>query len=142
MNRIEIIGYIGQDAVVKDLGSNQVINFSVAVSESYVSKTTNEKVTTTMWFECAKWGNNTALAQYLKKGTQVFVGGKPVNRGWLNEKGEVQIVNGIQVLQIDLLAGAKTTVTEAKPIETQTNPQQMQPHPNVPATEEHDDLPF
>ena len=109
MNRLEIIGYIGNDAEIKDLGSNQVINFSVAVSESYINKTTNEKVINTMWFECAKWGNNTALAQYLKKGTQVYVSGKPNNRGWVNEQGEVKIVNGIQVLQIDLLAGAKVS---------------------------------
>ena len=44
MNRLEIIGHIGNDAEIKDLGSNQVINFSVAVSETYLNKTTNEKV--------------------------------------------------------------------------------------------------
>ena len=43
MNRLEIIGHIGNDAEIKDLGSNQVINFSVAVSETYLNKTTNEK---------------------------------------------------------------------------------------------------
>lgn len=56
MNRQEFIGHIGNDAEVKDLGTNQVINFSVAISESYVNKTTNEKITNTTWFECAKWG--------------------------------------------------------------------------------------
>lgn len=35
MQRLDIIGYIGSDAEVKDLGQNQVINFSVAVSETF-----------------------------------------------------------------------------------------------------------
>lgn len=70
MNRLEIIGHIGNDSEVKDLGNNQVINFSVAVSETWIDKTTNEKKTNTTWFECAKWGNNTQIAKWLKKGQQ------------------------------------------------------------------------
>lgn len=66
MQRTEIIGFCGQDAEVKDFGENQVINFSVAVSESYTNRQ-GEKVSNTTWYECAKWGNNTAIAQYLKK---------------------------------------------------------------------------
>lgn len=50
MQRLTIIGFIGNDSEVKDLGQNQVINFSVAVSETYVNKTTNEKVTNTTWY--------------------------------------------------------------------------------------------
>lgn len=107
MQRIEIIGFIGQDAEVKDLNQNQVINFSVAVSESYINKNTNEKVTNTVWFECAKWGNNTQIAQYLKKGTQVFISGKVNNRAWQNENGELKVVNGILINNIELL-GSKT----------------------------------
>lgn len=142
MNRLEIIGFIGQDAVVKDLGSNQVINFSVAVSESYVNKTTNEKVTNTTWFDCAKWGNNTVIAQYLKKGTQLYISGKPNNRGWLNENGEVKIANGITVNEITLLAGAKVnseTPTPSEPLKQSTSPTDVE----IPSTsEENDDLPF
>ena len=143
MNRLEIIGHIGNDAEIKDLGTNQVINFSVAVSESYTNKQ-NEKVTSTMWFECAKWGNSTAIAQYLKKGTQVYVSGKPNNRGWINEQGEVKIINGITVFDVQLL-GAKTESTQvnaapANTAQTQTNPTQNE-RP-LPIEEEHDDLPF
>ena len=44
LNRIEIIGHIGQDATVKDFNSNQVISFNVAVTETYLNKE-KEKVT-------------------------------------------------------------------------------------------------
>ena len=142
MNRIEIIGHIGQNAEIKDLGANQVINFSVAVSESYIKN--NEKVQLTTWFECAKWGNQTAIAQFLKKGTQVFVSGKPNNRGWLNDQGEVKVVNGINVMSIELL-GSKNNDSETQNT-PQPTPQANQSNsfadtPKV-DSEEHDDLPF
>ena len=105
MQRTEIIGFCGQDAEVKDLGSNQVINFSVAVSESYTNAK-GEKVTNTNWYECAKWGNNTAIAQYLKKGQQVFVSGKPQARAWQKDDGTLVSVLGINVFSLQLL-GAK-----------------------------------
>jgi len=101
MLRIEIIGHIGNDAEIKDLGTNQVINFSVAVSETFTKN--NEKQTQTTWFECAKWGNSTQIAPYLKKGAQVYVSGKPNNRAYINNDGAAVAVNGINVMQIDLL---------------------------------------
>ena len=142
MNRQEVIGFIGQDAVVKDLGSNQVINFSVAYSETYVNKATNEKVTKTIWYECAKWGNNTSVAQYLKKGTQVYISGKPNNRGWINEQGAVVVVNGINVLELTLLGGAKSERT-TEPISNNTDARaNMSPSEPMPNDAEADDLPF
>jgi len=138
MQRLTIIGHIGQDATVKDLGQNQVINFSVAVSESYINKATNEKVTNTTWYDASKWGNNTSIAQYLKKGTQVFVEGKPTARAWQKEDGSLVSVLGVNVLEIRLLGGKS---------ENNSTPQsQAQPETSAPATdfkdEEHDDLPF
>jgi single-strand DNA-binding protein len=149
MQRLTIIGHLGQDAEVKDLGHNQVINFSVAVSESYVNKTTNEKVTNTTWYECAKWGNNTAVAQFLKKGQQVLVEGKPTARAWQKEDGSLVSVLGVSVLNLELLGSAKS--------ENNSQPQAQAPQPQTPTPssdatanipnvsnngEEHDDLPF
>jgi single-strand DNA-binding protein len=141
MNRQEIIGHIGNDAEVKDLTSNQVINFSVAVSKSYTKKDTGEKVTQTTWFECAKWGNNTQIAQYLKKGQQVYISGQPNNRAWQNENGEIKVVNGILVNEIQLLGSAKENGTNNTLNQT---PKESTVHNAIPMQnqEEHDDLPF
>ena len=141
MQRLTIIGHLGNDAEVKDLGQNQVINFSVAVSESYVSKQTNEKVTNTTWYEVAKWGNNTAIAQYLKKGTQVLVEGKPTARAWQKEDASLVSVLGINALNVTLLGSAKSDGATSP----QPQAQSQQPHNSFvdePKEEEHDDLPF
>lgn len=143
MQRLTIIGYVGQDCTVKDLGTNQVINFSVAVSETYINKTTNEKVTNTTWYECAKWGNNTSIARYLKKGQQVFVEGKPTARAWQKEDGSLVSVLGLNAFDITLLGSAKT---ESAPQQEASKavPQQSNSFvdSNTVAEEEHDDLPF
>ena len=102
MNRIEIIGFLGQDSEVKEFQNNQVINFSVAVDDSYKNQA-GEKIEKTIWFECARWGNNVQIAPHLKKGTQVFITGKPNNRAYAKEDGTIVVVNGITVENIKLL---------------------------------------
>ena len=150
MQKIQVIGRIGKDAEVKDFGNSQVINFSVAVSEKYTNKQTGEVTTNTTWFECAKWGNNTSIAQYIKKGGQIFVEGKINNRAWVDQSGTPQVTNGINVFEIELL-GSKD--------DNQTPQSQQQRSPSTaptipPANEQHfmpissgkeeeaDDLPF
>lgn len=150
MQKIQIIGRIGKDAEVKDLGNSQVINFSVAVSEKYTNKQTGEITTNTTWFECAKWGNNTSIAQYIKKGGQIFIEGKINNRAWVDQSGTPQVTNGINVFEIELL-GSKDEQSAPQsqaqrspstaPIIPPVNEQQFMPNSSS-DEDEADDLPF
>lgn len=142
MQRLSIIGHLGNDATVKDLGQNQVINFSVAVSETYVNKTTNEKVTNTTWYECSKWGNNTVVAQYLKKGQQVYLEGKPTARAWQKEDGSLVAVLGLNVSDITLVGSAKSDSASAPQAQGQQPNNSFADTPKAPVEEEYDDLPF
>ena len=85
-------------------------------------------------------GNNTAIAQYLKKGTQVYVSGKPNNRGWLNEQGEIKIVNGINVFDIQLLGSKQDNTQNQSNASTSTETAPIAPIINNDGV--HDDLPF
>jgi len=139
MQRIDIIGHIGQDAEIKYFQSNQVINFSVAVTESYINKSSGEKISTTTWFECAKWGNQTQIANFLKKGQQVFVTGKPQARAWTKQDGTLVANLGINVFDVKLLGSnnnnAQQTNTAATPTVNNANTSNSN-------DDEHDDLPF
>jgi single-strand DNA-binding protein len=104
-----ILGHLGQDALVNNVNGKTVINFSVAHSENWVdnSGVKNQKTT---WVSCSYWSEKTAIAQYLKKGVQVFVEGnmdakiyKPTNGG------ETQAQLMCRVAQIQLLGGNKET---------------------------------
>lgn len=85
MIEITLTGRIGKDAEIKDFGNgNQVINFSVAVSDNY-TKQDGTKVERTIWADCVLpvREGKTGRTQYLKKGCIVLVKGKPEARAYL-----------------------------------------------------------
>ena len=160
MNRIEIIGHIGNDAEVKDLGNNQVISFNVAVTEKWKDKQSGEVKSKTDWFQCAKWGNNTSLAQYLKKGTQVYVSGKAEAKSYNGNDGQLKQVLALNVNEIKLLGSVPQQGQQQQnnnyqqPQNNQQFNQQQQnfnqghqqgntfPPASIYMEEDHDDLPF
>ncbi len=140
MQQLSIIGRIGADAEVKEIGNNQVINFNVAVSETFTKN--NVKETKTTWFQVQKWGNNTQVAQYIKKGGQIFVSGKPANRAFIGNDSTAQVVNGINAFEIELLGSASdSTQTPNAAQQPAERPQANTPNSFV-DKEEPDDLPF
>ena len=141
MQEIQIIGRVGKDAEVKDFNNNQVINFSVAVSEKFTNKQTGEITTNTLWFECAKWGNNVSVAQYIKKGGQIFVKGKINNRAWLDQSGTPQVTNGINVFDIELLGSKEDSNQSTAPKLDPIPEQKFEPISSA-NEDEHNDLPF
>ncbi len=103
MIKTQLIGKLGKDAEVRDISGTKptkVINFSVAVDTGYGDKKT------TLWVECAKFGENTGVAPYLKKGTQVHVAGEPGIRQW-ESNGKSGVSFTLRVDTIELLGGNK-----------------------------------
>jgi len=74
-NNAHIEGNIGKDAVLKTTANGDVVNFSVAVNESWTDRN-NNKQTSTDWFDIQVWGALTKFAATLTAGTPVIVEGK------------------------------------------------------------------
>src|SRR5450432_1586470 len=74
MIKMQVIGNLGKDCVTNLVTGKNVINFNVAHTEKFrdAQGTQKEK---TVWVDCAYWTDRTAIAPYLKKGTQVYVEG-------------------------------------------------------------------
>ncbi|WP_264529242.1 single-stranded DNA-binding protein [Flavobacterium sp. N502540] len=73
---MEIIGRLTKDAVVAKAGKErQVVNFSIAVNDSYRTKNSTARVRIVTYIECSYW-LSTGVAQYLKKGTAVELFGR------------------------------------------------------------------
>ena len=89
-NVIAFTGNLGKDAELKEVGGSQVLNFSVANSVGFGDRKQ------TLWMGCAIWGKQaTALEQYMKKGTKVFVSGELSTREY-NEKTYLEVrVNSV-----------------------------------------------
>lgn len=103
---MQIIGSLGKDAIVKEVGGKNVINFSVAHSEKWKDNQGNLKEKTT-WAECAYWTDKTGLLPYLKKGQLVYVEGSPEADAYLNKEGAAAATLRLRVSNVQLLGGNK-----------------------------------
>lgn len=75
MQQIQIIGNLGDDAKVVEFNGKKFVTFRVACSEKV---TVDGKVTeVTQWYSCSYNRHESAVVQYLRRGTTVFVQGKP-----------------------------------------------------------------
>lgn len=109
---MNIIGRLTRDAQISTLPSDkQVVNFSVAVNDSYRNKQ-GERVEQTEYFNCAYW-ISTNVAKALTKGTLVELTGRVSARAWIGGDGEAHAALNFHTSQIKLYGGGKRSETVA-----------------------------
>jgi single-strand DNA-binding protein len=146
MIKLQVIGNLGKDAVVNNVNGKSVINFNVAHTEKYKDAQGVQKDRTT-WVDCSYWTDRTAVAPYLKKGTQVYVEGTPDVRSYTTTDGRQGASLTLRIVSVQLL-GAKPSGGsggEQSNYGGEANPtQSYNPAPSAGAesTEAMDDLPF
>ena len=106
MIKLQIIGNLGKDCIVKEINGKHVINFSVAHTERFKDAQGTQKERTT-WVECAYWTDRTAIAPYLMKGTMVFAEGSPEVDLYTNKEGQPATTLRMRVQTVQLLGGNK-----------------------------------
>ncbi|MDX2001816.1 MAG: single-stranded DNA-binding protein [Chitinophagales bacterium] len=105
---MNIIGRLTRDAQISTLPSEkQVVNFSVAVNESYRNKQ-GEKVEHTEYVNCAYW-LSTNVAKVLTKGTLVELTGRISIRAWIGGDGEAHAALNFHTSNIKLYGGGRRT---------------------------------
>ncbi len=129
---MNIIGRLTRDAQISTLPSDkQVVNFSVAVNDSYRNKQ-GERVEHTEYFNCAYW-ISTNVAKVLTKGTLVELNGRVSARAWIGGDGEAHAALNFHTSKIKLYGGGKRSETVAGGNRNDSA---------VPANNGTDDLPF
>lgn len=85
-----IIGNVGRDPEFKFTSSGvAVCSFSVAVTERWTDRATNERKEKTNWYRVSAWrGLAETCNQYVRKGMQIMVVGSVEARGYTNNAGE------------------------------------------------------
>ena len=87
VNRVIIIGNLGQDAELRRLeNGTAVARLSVATNESYKDKS-GEWQTQTEWHTVVMWRGQAERAANLRKGNQVYIEGKLTTRTWKDKEG-------------------------------------------------------
>lgn len=73
---MEITGRITKDATVHKISNDkQVVNFSIAINDSYKPKGSSEYKEVVTYIDCSYW-MGTGVAEWLKKGTLVQLFGR------------------------------------------------------------------
>jgi single-strand DNA-binding protein len=99
---------LGKDAQVNNVNGKSVINFNVAHTERFKDAQGNQKDRTT-WVDCSYWTDRTAVAPYLKKGTQVYVEGTPDVRTYTTADGRNGASLTLRIASVQLLGGKSNT---------------------------------
>lgn len=102
MIKLQVIGNLGKDAIVNNVNGKSVINFTVAHTEKFKDAQGNQK-DRTIWVDCAYWTDRTAIAPYLKKGTQVYAEGNPDVRTYTTQDGRNGATLTLRIQNVQLL---------------------------------------
>ncbi|SCB97216.1 single-stranded DNA-binding protein [Gilliamella intestini] len=90
INKVILVGNLGQDPEVRYMpNGNAVANISIATSEIWKDKQTNENRERTEWHRVVIFGKLAEIAgEYLKKGSQVYLEGQLQTRKWQDQSGQ------------------------------------------------------
>lgn len=129
---MEITGRLTRDAVVaKTAKDRQVVNFSIAVNDTYKTKDSNEVKKIVTFIDCSYW-LSAGIAQWLKKGTMVELFGRIGVNAYLSSEGKAVGSLTFHTSNIKiLLFTSDTQLVQADAVSSKKNKK-----------EEPDDLPF
>ena len=107
---MNITGRLTRDAEVRTTSQDkQVVNFSVAINDSYKNKS-GERIEQTTYFDCSYW-ITPKVAKLLTKGTLVELSGRVSTRAWTGNDGEPRAGLNFHTSQIKLHGGGKKSET-------------------------------
>lgn len=107
---MNITGRLTRDAEVNTTkNGKQVVNFSVAVNESYKNKQ-GERIDQTSFFSCSYWKSAKVLTM-LTKGLLVELTGNVSARAWVSKDGEPKAGLNFHTSNIKPLAGGRKAET-------------------------------
>ena len=146
INKVIIVGNLGNDPEIRTMpNGEQVANITVATSESWTDKNTGEKKTQTEWHRIVIYRKLAEIAaQYLHKGSQVYVEGRLKTRKWQDNNGQDRYTTEIQGDNLQMLGGRQDAAQNQPPKQqdkqqkAQSKPQQSEP----PMDAFDDNIPF
>jgi len=107
VNKVIIVGNLGQDPEVKYMPSGQAVcNISVATTDSWSDKASGEKQEKTEWHRVVFFRRLAEIAgEYLHKGSQVYIEGRLQTRKWQDQSGVEKYTTEIIANEMQMLGG-------------------------------------
>jgi len=139
INKVILVGRLGSDPEVRYTpDGTAVANFSIATSDEWTDKATNEKKERTEWHRIVAWRRlGEICGEYLSKGRQVYVEGKLQTRSW-EKDGVTRYTTEIVASDVQFL-GAKEPADAYRSQDSSGTNQYSKPPA---ADRQDDDIPF
>lgn len=105
MNKAMIIGNLGQDPDTRYMPSGDAVTtVSVATNRRWKDKETGEKKDHTEWHRCVAFGKRAeTMAEFLRKGSKVFIEGQLQTRKWDDKDGVTRYSTEIRIDNFEFL---------------------------------------
>ncbi len=107
INKVILIGNLGADPETRAIPSGTTVaNLRIATSESWRDKQSGEQQERTEWHRVALFGRLAEIAaEYLKKGSQVYIEGSLRTRKWQDKQGNDRYSTEIIGNELQMLGG-------------------------------------
>ncbi len=107
VNKVILVGNLGADPETRSLPSGMTVtNIRIATSESWKDKASGAQQERTEWHSVALFGRlGEIAAEYLRKGSQVFVEGKLRTQKWKDKQGNDRYKTEIIADNMQMLGG-------------------------------------
>lgn len=88
LNKVMLIGNLGRDPEVRQVGGKKVVSFSLAVSDRW-KNADGERQERTEWVNVVIWNERIAdvVERYVTKGSKIFIEGQLQTRKWTDKEG-------------------------------------------------------
>ena len=142
INKVILVGNLGADPETRYMPSGSAVtNLSVATSESWKDKQTGEQKERTEWHKVAMFNRLAEIAaEYLRKGSQVYIEGKLRTRKWQDRDGNDRWTTEIIADEMQMLGGRGGGGGGSMPMNQDSGP--SSPPPQAGPDDFDDDIPF
>lgn len=109
LNRCTFIGRLGRDPELRYAASGTaIVNISIACGEKWKDKQTGEMQERTEWINVVLFGRRAeVVAEYCRKGSQVYIEGKFRTRKWQDNNGNDRWTTEVHADDIKLLGSPR-----------------------------------
>ncbi|MCI0517813.1 MAG: single-stranded DNA-binding protein [Woeseiaceae bacterium] len=144
VNKVIIVGNLGNDPETRYMPSGSAVtNLSVATNESWKDKQTGEQKDRTEWHKVAMFGRLAEIAaEYLRKGSQVYIEGKLRTRKWQDKDGQDRYTTEIVADEMQMLGGRSGGSGGAPAMNDSGDRGERSPPPRASGDDFDDDIPF
>lgn len=140
INKVILVGNLGADPDTRYMPSGSAVtNLSIATSETWKDKQSGEQKERTEWHKVAMFNRLAEIAaEYLRKGSQVYIEGKLRTRKWQDRDGNDRWTTEIIADEMQMLGGrgGGSAPMSSSPAESSSAP------PSPSNDDFDDDIPF